>query len=196
MLAAELALPRQPAGKRARGQHPQQGRGQGQVAVALGVVVGIEAAQRGVEHGCEAVGVGRWGPGGQLYGPLVAAPVYFAAAPSGEVHRGGREVVNPAAGGLAGGRHGGFGILNYHFLAERVEEVFGASRDAHPVGPQAGEAHSVAHHVAPQPGVGADDQCVGPVQGHFMQRHGARIKGLPLVGGQKFVVDAVVEQQQ
>ncbi len=91
-------------------------------------------------------------------------------------------------------------IIYYQLLAKGVDEALCASGDDEFIGPDAGEAHRVAYHVAPQSAGCGDDHGVVLARLYSAERHhqalilqlSALVNGLH---GCKLIIDAIVEHQ-
>ena len=150
MLSAQFSAAFQPVVEEAAARRDDFQRLQGQVLVALGLVVRVDFLQRLVEFAGKGCDVGRFLF--KFYDPLVAASAVV-------VHEYGSGCVfaHHGAGQRAGALQSLLGIVHYQLFAEGVDEALGASADDEFIGTDGGEAHGVANLVAPQAARGGDD---------------------------------------
>ena len=189
MLSAELALAFQP-----KVEEPLWGGDyfetlEGEVLVALGLIVGVERLQGLVQllgKGFEAL----W-RAVELYEPLVAA----TAAVIHEDRRGG-VVLHLRPRGGAGSLQTALGVVHNQFLAEGVDKTFGASRDDKLVRVGLREAHRVAYHVAPQSARGGNHHGVVAPRLDLPKRHCLCLGHTHVFQGYELVEHAVVYHQE
>ena len=184
MLAAQFALGLQPVVEQTFAGRDNLKVLQGDVLIALGLVVAVQLLESAVQD----VGKLLYALRGlrELDEPLVATLGVL-------VHEDRRSGILQHLGAcqLAGILQSLLGIVDDEFLAKGVDEALGATRDDELIGVGGCELHRVAQHIAPQATRGGDEH--GVVLASLDTPQGHDIVGAHLL---ELVEDVVVEHQQ
>ena len=189
VLTAQFSLALQPCRKNAFFQRMQERHTKGDILVALGLIIAIDALQSLIQLADEKGHIGRL-----LF--KFNQPFMGAIAGIAKVNRCGSIVIDDRARFHTGDCDGLISIVDDHFLAESIDKMFQPAADLDPERLAGSELNGISQQVSPKSSVGIDHESVLLTQLHVTKSDGLGAWFAIFLHGHKFHKNSVVKIQQ